>query len=80
MSRSIDFQNITRAKNVTPSDSTMLPATKAIYVSVSGDLAVEMLDGTAVTFTGIAASVFHPIGVRKVLATGTTATGIIAGY
>jgi hypothetical protein len=80
MSRTIEFQVITRALNVTPSDTDYLPATKAIFVSVSGDLAVEMLDGTEVTFTGISASVFHPISVSRVLSTGTTATGIIAGY
>lgn len=80
MSRTIEFQSITRAVVVTPSDTEYLPATKALFVSVAGDVAVEMLDGTQVTFTDLAASVLHPLSVQRVLETGTTATGIIAGY
>jgi hypothetical protein len=68
------------AAAVTPSDSTILPTTAALYVGVSGDVAVVMDDsGTAVTFKA------HPVGylraqVVKVLSTGTTATDILALY
>ena len=80
MARTVAFERITNAVAVTPSDTDYLPATNSIYVGTTGDLAVEMLDGATVTFTGIAANVFHPLAVRRVLSTGTTATDIIAGY
>lgn len=74
------------ALNVTPSDTDNLAfpsgthRTRGLYVAVTGDLAVEMVDGSTVTFTDIAAGVFHSIAVTKVLSTGTTATGIVALY
>lgn len=79
---------------VTPSDTLDLPDpanaaptpnyAKALYIGVSGDVTVIMAgdksnagQGTAVKFTA------HPIGylpgqVRRVLATGTTASSILA--
>lgn len=54
--------------------------TRGVYVGVSGDLKVDMLDGTTVTFANIVAGVIHPLRVRKVYATGTTATNIIGLY
>lgn len=80
MARTVGFESITQAVTVTPSDTDYLPATTAIYVGVTGDLAVEMLDGATVTFAGLAANIFHPISVKRIKSTGTTATGIIAGY
>lgn len=62
---------------VTPSDSTVIAA-RALYVGVSGDVAVICKGGSAaVTFVG------HPVGympveVTKVMSTGTTATDIVA--
>lgn len=69
----------TDASTVTPSDSTVLAPTSGIYVGVAGVLVVTMASGNTVTFTGIPAG-FHRISVTKVLATGTTATGIVAMY
>jgi hypothetical protein len=65
---------------VTPSNSADLavPA-RALYVGEAGDLAVHMVNGDIVTFTGMPVG-FVPISVRRVLATGTTATGIVALY
>jgi hypothetical protein len=52
-----------------------------LYVGVAGDLVVEMansgLQPTQATFTA-AANGYHPIQVKKVLATGTAATNIVA--
>ena len=63
---------------ITPSDSSdLVQIPRGIYVGGSGDLAVHDLDGDAVTFTNLAAGVVHPISAKKVLSTGTTATGII---
>lgn len=69
------------AADVTPSDTVDLGAvTRGLYVGVAGDVAVIMKDGGAVTFSGLAAGVAHPLRVSRVKATGTTATGIVALY
>lgn len=75
-----------RAVSVTPNDSTPIAAplsetvTRGLYVGGTGNLAVKMADGTTVTFTGISAGIIHPLSVTHVLATSTTATGIVAVY
>ncbi|MGH2538225.1 MAG: spike base protein, RCAP_Rcc01079 family [Candidatus Promineifilaceae bacterium] len=66
------------AEAVTPSDSAVIVPTRALYVGAAGDLRVELLDGSTVTFSGIAAGVLHPLQVRRVYSTGTTSTGIVA--
>lgn len=67
------------AAAVTPNDSTDLTFTsRAIYVGGGGDLKVNLSDGTTVTFASIAAGIIHPIRVKRVFSTGTTATGILA--
>lgn len=49
-----------------------------LYVGVAGDLVVEMANsGLQATFTA-AANGYHPIQVKKVLETDTTATNIVA--
>ncbi len=64
---------------VTPSDSANLdPPARALYVGTTGDLALEYKDGSQVTFVGVAAGVTHELGAVKVLATGTTASNIVA--
>lgn len=66
---------------ITPHDTNNLEAVaRAIYVGGTGSLKVETDGGQVITLTNLAAGIFHPIVVRKVLATGTTATGIIGGY
>lgn len=62
---------------VTPSDATQLGGVRGLYVGGAGDVAVEMQAGTTLTFAATAGGVL-PIKVKRVLATGTTATGIIA--
>lgn len=62
---------------VTPSDSTNLDqVTRALWVGVEGDLAVEMESGDEVTFTNVYVG-WHPLRVRKVLE-ATTAGEIVA--
>ena len=65
---------------VTKSDSTVLNATRAIYIGGSGDVAVTMAGGGNVTFSTLAAGTILPVRVTKVLSTGTTATNIVALY
>ena len=66
---------------ITKSDTAVIqPTTRGIYVGVSADLAVTMLDGTSETLVNLAAGVIHALQVTQVLSTGTTATGIKAVY
>lgn len=65
-------------ESVTPHDTNNIDPTKGVYVGTSGDLKVNMLDGTALTFVGIAAGMIHPLTVTRVYSTGTTASDIIA--
>ena len=77
------IENITpsaEADAITPNDSTRFKPTRGLYVGVSGDVKVIMLDGTTVTFTGLAAGVIHPISCVLVYSTDTTATNIVALY
>lgn len=70
----------TRGAAITPNDSTVIEATRGLYVGVSGDVVVTMADGGDVTFVGLAAGVIHALQVTKVKSTGTTATSIRALY
>ncbi len=67
---------------VSPDDSNDLAdgATKGLYVGVSGNVKVDMANGTTVTFTGLASGIIHPLSVKRIYSTGTTGTSIIAVY
>jgi hypothetical protein len=65
---------------VTPSDSTILPNIRALFVGGAGNVAVTFNDGSAVTLTGVLAGSLLPIQVQKVMLTNTTATNIVALY
>jgi hypothetical protein len=69
-----------RAAAVTPSDVTVFTnETRGVYVGVGGDLAVRMAGGgNTVVFAGVLAGSLLPIVVDQILATGTTATNIVA--
>ena len=61
---------------ITPSDATIIdPPFRGLWVGTAGDVAILHLDGTTVTYPG--ASGIMPVSGTKVLATGTTATGIV---
>lgn len=66
---------------VTPSDSVDLDVPcRALYIGVSGDVSVEMLeDGSAIVHKNAMVGIL-PIMVTRVNATGTTATDIISYY
>lgn len=68
---------VTSAFAITPNDATDLAEiTLNLYVSVAGAVKVTMMDGTDVTYANLAAG-RHPLRVKRVWATGTTATGIV---
>lgn len=72
----------TRAAAVTPSDITDLPTyAKALYVGTTGNIALVprfAQTDAGVTFVGVTAGSILPVQCRRVLATGTTATNIVA--
>jgi hypothetical protein len=69
------------AEVVTPSNSTVLKPTRALYIGGAGDVKVDMAErGTAVLFTALLAGTILPVQVTKVYSTDTDATNIIALY
>lgn len=63
---------------VTPDDATDLPlASRALNVASSGSVAVTTVDGTTATVY-VSAGIAFPVRARRIWATGTTATGIVA--
>jgi hypothetical protein len=66
---------------VTPSDTVDLaiPA-KAVVAGANGTLKVDMIGiGTGITLTVIAGQIY-PINIKRIYATGTSATGIVGLY
>jgi len=64
---------------VTPDNSNDLAyVTRGVYVGGSGDLKVDLAASGTVTFTAVQAGTLLPVRAKRVYATGTTATLIIA--
>ncbi len=70
-----------RAVSITPHDTNELAtATRAIYVGVAGDVTATLArDSASVLFKAMPVGV-HPISVKLVKSTGTTATNIVGLY
>lgn len=69
---------ITGAFAITPSDAADLAeVTLNLYVSTAGAVKATMFDGSVVTYANLAAG-RHPLRIKRLWATGTTATGLIA--
>jgi hypothetical protein len=64
---------------VTPSDATVIPICRSLYVGTTGNINARMADGQTVLFTAVAVGIF-PIQVDQVLSTSTTASNIVALY
>lgn len=64
---------------VTPNNSSNLsPTANALYVGYTGNLTILGLQDTSpVTFFNVAGGTFFPLQVKKVYASGTTASGIV---
>lgn len=77
---SMQFQSgpATGGEVVTPSDSTVLPPTRALWVGGAGNINVVMDDGTTLLLSGVPAGSLMPLSVTKVMFTSTTATNIVA--
>jgi hypothetical protein len=62
---------------VVPSDVTVIPTTRSLYIGTTGNLTVRMADGMTALFTTVPVGIF-PIQVDMVFSTGTTAATIVA--
>ncbi len=77
--RSTDTASAYGAVAVTPSDATIIPPTRGLYVGVTGNVVVRMLNGDVATFTAVPVGIF-PVQVNRVYNTSTTATTMLALY
>ncbi len=75
-----DISSISASYAVTPSDTEEFKPCRAIYIGGAGTLVYEDLAGNEVTKTNIAQGISHPFQAVRILATGTTATGILREY
>lgn len=67
------------AAPVLPDDLADLPTLpRALYVGQGGTLAVRMAGGQEVAFENLQGGMILPVRVRRVMATGTTATSLVA--
>ncbi len=63
---------------VSPNNSTdLVKFCRALYVGVTGDIAVMLTDGSTQLFLNVPVGIL-PVQCKRVLLTGTTATGIVA--
>jgi hypothetical protein len=64
---------------ITPSDTVPLANwSRWVFVGGAGNLAVTMVGGETVTFTGLVANTLLPIRATLIKVTGTTATNLVA--
>lgn len=64
---------------VTPSnDDDLQQMSRALYIGTGGDIAVKTRDGDTLTFKNLGDGSILPLRCKRVLATGTTATDVIA--
>ena len=64
---------------ITPHDTTdQEHVIEHLYVGGAGAVVAAMMDGSVVTFTGLLAGTIYPIKARRINATSTTATSLVA--
>jgi hypothetical protein len=66
-------------RSVIPSDTDQIPATRALYIGVGGNLVVTDIVGQ-VTYSNVPTGSILPVQAIRVLAAGTTASSIVALY
>ncbi len=71
---------IVDAIDISPDDGADLTVTsRALYVGGAGDVRLTLAGGRTVTLRAVQVG-WHPVRARRVWATGTTATDIVAGW
>jgi hypothetical protein len=68
----------TQFTTVTPSDSVMLSGLQFLRVGVAGNLAVKGVGQSTAVTVAVSAGEYFAFGAGYVMATNTTATGILA--
>jgi hypothetical protein len=64
--------------NVGPGDQVLTVCSRALYVSIAGNIVVRLADDTAdVTLSNLLAGVVYPLAIAIVRQTGTTASGVL---
>jgi hypothetical protein len=78
----VQAQPYSGAVAVAPSDGTPFARSpcRAIYVGTTGALVLVLSDGTTATFAVVPAGTILPLQASQVMATGTTASSIVALY
>ena len=66
--------------NVGGGDQTFEPPLKGMYIGTAGNVRVISLGGDDVTFVDLAPGIWHPMPVKIVKQSGTTALNIVGGY
>ena len=86
------FQNIYDSYDgitpFTPSDTTDVPVGSGgnntpcvgVYVTTAGNVSLQLSAGGTAVLSGLAAGQITTIGVKRILATGTTCTGVVPLY
>jgi hypothetical protein len=73
------FESALRHAVVTPDDNADLPVVpRGLRIGTGGDLRMRDADGTDLTWTNVASGSVLAFRARRVLATGTTASDILA--
>lgn len=71
----------THAVAITPADGTVFTTYfSRIWVGTAGSIAVSTHDNDAITYTNVPVGYWNCPALRKVKATGTTASGLIGEY
>ncbi len=67
------------AAAIAPNDLTDLPIVpRALFVGQGGTVAVRMAGGQDISFENVQGGTILPVRARRVLATGTTASSLVA--
>ena len=63
--------------DVAPNDGLdLVRVTRALMVTGAGDVTVVLRDGDTLTLPALTPGVIYPFRIRRVLSTGTTASGV----
>jgi hypothetical protein len=72
-------QTFGSAFDVTPNNNVDLPnGVTGIYVGGTGHLRIQTLDGAFPTFSAVPVGTVIPVQIRRVMASGTSATLLVA--
>lgn len=77
----VDAVLCSRGAAVTPHNTNNLSEDAAcLYIGGAGDVKIDTPEGSTLTFVAVPAGSILPWRARRVYATGTSATNIVAGY